>query len=167
MHQKRTGQFTKAELILASVLPARKSRTVNGKNEKMLWNGVPALKDVSLIEYLTMQICCPDCMTKRAGCKVCGGTGFVCPTCRGARFLAVHQDQDASLLSPCHDCGLDMSKGWVYDADKEFLAIERWIEDWSVGVAHNTEAEKRAVAEKERAAHVASGQGKRKVWKYG
>lgn len=126
-----------------------------------------SLKDLPRIEFFKLQVCCPECMAKKSSCFACGGSGLVCPTCRGARYLAKHREGDGSLMLRCYDCGFDTSQGWEYDPDKEMRAIERWLEDWKAGIATTTEATRRAETERVRLENAKNPTQPRRVWKHG
>jgi hypothetical protein len=78
-------------------------------------------------EVHRLRVCCPYCHGDARFCDMCGSAGVVCPTCTGARWLARRRSGQASELVRCGDCGLAMVEGWIYDVDKEFLAVEAWL----------------------------------------
>lgn len=73
-------------------------------------------------------------MARKTACDTCAGTGYACPTCKGARWLAQHRDGESSLMVRCHTCGFDTGAGWEYDAYRELQAVERWVQEWVGGL---------------------------------
>ncbi len=71
------------------------------------------------------------------GCPSCNMLGFVCPTCRGHRFLADGPigAQNGKVL-PCLDCTAAVGPNRrEYDAHREAAAIQRYITLRQHGVA--------------------------------
>jgi hypothetical protein len=110
---------------------------------KKPWRAVsPLLAELTHLEYRKLRICCPECEATKENCRACGGGGYVCPTCRGARYLGLERKGDASVLRRCFGCGVGSSQGdgWEYDPYRELLTIEAWLEKWQIETARKVPA---------------------------
>jgi hypothetical protein len=132
-----------------------------------LWRNVhPALRELSLLEFRQLRICCPYCRGSLSGCAWCNGTGLCCPHCTGLGFVGIPHQGTASERVPCPTCHLDMSDGPVFDKSKCMLAIDRWIDDWLNGRAIDYELTRRKEIEEIRKQNEANPKPRRGLWKH-
>jgi Zn ribbon nucleic-acid-binding protein len=59
---------------------------------------------------------------------MCDGSGYVCPTCTGLRWLGQRNEGDASTLLRCLDCGYLQGSAWHYDFDRELATVRLWLD---------------------------------------
>lgn len=91
----------------------------------------PAIRGITKREFRTLDVCCPECTGRGHNCSTCDDRTVVCPTCKGARWVNGREENRWELkLFRCSDCGLDMSTGWEFDAEREAATVERWLTVW-------------------------------------
>lgn len=130
-------------------------------------NAHPKLKELDLITFTHMRVCCPQCGGNPTSCKWCNETGLCCPRCRGAGWLARQHQGEASDLVRCNTCYLDMSDDAQYDPANTMRAIDRYLEDWFDGVLPDEVLAHREEVDAERKEREATRQQGGKLWKHG
>lgn len=78
---------------------------------------------------------CPDCRNRladRESCRICGGSGTVCPGCRGSRWVMRGKPGPNARLKPC-DCMVpvlvDGKESHRPDAHREVDMILRYRDE--------------------------------------
>lgn len=87
--------------------------------------------EVFMVREVKPALICPMCdgyslrMDEQC-CQNCGGMGFVCPFCRGARLVKLkrHKDDSGPEVAYCPAC---MPQG-TYVAEREMDSIRYWVE---------------------------------------
>jgi hypothetical protein len=77
---------------LSAIANLAKGRKRSTEDSVPMVNGMP--EDATI---------CPWCLGRRDDCRKCGGTGTVCPTCRGARLQIIGEATRPSIVA-CPDC---------------------------------------------------------------
>ena len=67
---------------------------------------------------------CPECQARAsAGCATCGGSGTVCPTCRGAHVVRLPHESTHPIYKGCPDCTDGGWPNFTRDYNRERHAI--------------------------------------------
>ncbi len=105
-----------------------------------LQSAFPELLPLDVFQLRRLRICCPACFGDNKHCRTCGGHGYVCPNCRGARWLVERRNDidergpyNEPVMVRCNGCGLLMTEGWVFDAEHELNTVEAWLMRWQAG----------------------------------
>jgi hypothetical protein len=130
-------------------------------------NAHPGLKELDLVTFTHMRVCCPQCGGAAKSCRWCNETGLCCPRCNGAGWLAHQRQGEASEMVRCTTCYIDMSEGAQYDPANAMRAIDRYLEDWFDGVLPDEVLEHREEVEREAAARKAYQEATPRLWKHG
>ena len=81
-----------SSIDLSAIANVAKGRKRKADESVPMVNGMP--EDATI---------CPWCLGRREDCRKCGGTGVVCPTCRGARIQSVGEATRPKVVG-CSDC---------------------------------------------------------------
>lgn len=140
------AEMERIDEILLRELPRLRARIVpSGRKVSLDADGLPLDRRI-----------CPDCLGRgQPTCRRCGGTGLVCPYCRGYRVLRQEDDLNPLLRLPqvaCKACtdwwdrqakdryGQQGRIEFAVDRRREAMAIVRWSREQGV-----SDADSRAV----------------------